>query len=84
LTPTLHFFFFFQSKLIEQVTRSGRRISFNLAKNMAQEKIEYYEQIQKSPQIPFDAARQPRQSALKAGLLPSPVNPFYALKRLGK
>ncbi|KAK6619262.1 hypothetical protein RUM44_003644 [Polyplax serrata] len=61
---------------------SLRRISFALDKNMAQENDEYLEEVRNSPKVPFDGSKKPIQSALKSGLSPSPINPFYRLKKI--
>ena len=48
-----------------------------LQRNTAQHTSEYFQQIRKSPAIPYDANRKPRAGVLKSSPLPSPINPFY-------
>lgn len=49
---------------------------------MAQENDEYLEEVRNSPKVPFDRSKKPVQSALKSGLTPSPINPFYRFKKV--
>ncbi|XP_060661812.1 ribosomal RNA processing protein 1 homolog [Drosophila nasuta] len=45
--------------------------------NSAYPKSDYYRQLKLSPQLPYDANRQPGKSALKPHVLPGPINPNY-------
>lgn len=49
---------------------------------MAQENHEYLEEVKNSPKVPFDKTKKPIQSALKSGLAPSPINPFYKIRKI--
>ncbi|KAL0273457.1 UNVERIFIED_CONTAM: hypothetical protein PYX00_006113 [Menopon gallinae] len=63
-------------------SKNSKRISFALDRNEAQEIDEYLEEVKNSPRIPFDCSKNPVQSALKSGLSPSPINPFYRFKKI--
>lgn len=69
------------SAVEERNNTGSRRISFALNLNMSQDNEEYLQEVKNSPKIPFDGTRKPVQSALKSGLSPSPINPFYRLRK---
>lgn len=65
-------------------TNSGKRVKIALNKNQAQSAHEYIKQVKQSPNLPTNnLLKMPMKSVLKAGSLPSPINPFYQ-KKLSK
>lgn len=60
--------------------KEERRVKIALKMNRSQEVTEYITQLKESPAAPYDSAKKPLKGALKQGLAPSPINPFY--KRL--
>lgn len=71
-------------KLGATQTGSGsKRVRIMTKCNSAYPKSDYYRQLKLSPQLPYDANRQPGKSALKPHVLPGPINPnFKRPKRL--
>ncbi|KAH8274016.1 hypothetical protein KR044_008098 [Drosophila immigrans] len=65
-------------KLTAAQTDSGsKKVRIMTKCNSAYPKSDYYRQLKLSPQLPFDANRQPGKSALKPHVLPGPINPNY-------
>lgn len=59
-----------------------KRVKIMLKMNRSQDTNEYVRQLRSSPNLPYDATRQPTKSLLKPNLMPSPINPYY-IKKLG-
>ncbi|XP_047112925.1 ribosomal RNA processing protein 1 homolog [Schistocerca piceifrons] len=57
--------------------KSAKKVNIVLNKNTAHDFRDYPKAVKQSPSIPFDANKKPVQGVLKAGHLPSPINPFY-------
>ncbi|KAH8328030.1 hypothetical protein KR067_003173 [Drosophila pandora] len=61
----------------------AKRVRIVTKCNSAYPKSDYYRQLKLSPQLPYDADRQPGKSALKPHVLPGPIHPNYkGAKRL--
>lgn len=59
---------------------SSKKVNFVLQKNTAQATSEYFRTLRENPEIPYDANKEPKRSALKPSPYSSPVNPFYKRK----
>ncbi|GAB1865225.1 Ribosomal RNA processing protein 1-like protein [Camponotus japonicus] len=57
-----------------------KKVVFGLFRNTEQHTSEYFQQVRKSPAIPFDANKKPLTSVLKTSAISSPLNPFYKKK----
>ncbi|XP_025267297.1 ribosomal RNA processing protein 1 homolog isoform X3 [Camponotus floridanus] len=57
-----------------------KKVVFGLSRNTEQHTSEYFQQVRKSPAIPFDANKKPLASVLKTSAISSPLNPFYKKK----
>ncbi|XP_034473574.1 ribosomal RNA processing protein 1 homolog [Drosophila innubila] len=60
-----------------QTDSGSKRVRIMTKCNSAYPKSDYYRQLKLSPQLPYDANRQPGKSALKPHVLPGPINPNY-------
>ncbi|XP_017857807.1 PREDICTED: ribosomal RNA processing protein 1 homolog [Drosophila arizonae] len=66
-----------------QTGSGSKRVRIMTKCNSAYPKSDYYRQLKLSPQLPYDANRQPGKSALKPHVLPGPIHPnFTKSKRL--
>lgn len=66
-----------------QSESGSKRVRIVTKCNSAYPKSDYYRQLKLSPQMPYDANRQPGKSALKPHVLPGPIHPnFKKSKRL--
>lgn len=63
--------------LNKSATSSEKRVKIVLKHNSSQNTEEYVQQLQSSPQIPFDAERKPMKTSLKPSVAPSRINPYY-------
>lgn len=57
-----------------------KKVKIMLKMNRSQDTSEYVRQLRSSPNLPYDATRQPTKSLLKPNLMPSPINPYYKKK----
>lgn len=57
-----------------------KRVKIALNKNIFQDLQQHIQQVKSSPQVPYDSSKKPPKAALKANLMPSPINPFYRKK----
>ncbi|XP_030561962.1 ribosomal RNA processing protein 1 homolog [Drosophila novamexicana] len=60
-----------------QLGSGSKRVRIMTKCNSAYPKSDYYRQLKLSPQLPYDANRQPGKSVLKPHVLPGPINPNY-------
>ncbi|KAH8305429.1 hypothetical protein KR018_004259 [Drosophila ironensis] len=61
---------------------SAKRVRIMTKQNSSYLTSDYRKLLRKSPQLPYDAHRQPGKSALKPHVLPGPINPNFKGKRL--
>ncbi|KAK3907876.1 Ribosomal RNA processing protein 1-like protein [Frankliniella fusca] len=59
---------------------SSKKVNFVLQRNTAQATSDYFRTLRENPEIPYDANKEPKRSALKPSPYSSPVNPFYKRK----
>lgn len=57
-----------------------KKVKIMLKMNRSQDTNEYVRQLRSSPNLPYDATKQPTKSLLKPNLMPSPINPYYKRK----
>ncbi|XP_030376750.1 ribosomal RNA processing protein 1 homolog [Scaptodrosophila lebanonensis] len=56
---------------------SAKRVRIVTKRNSIHPTSDYLRQLKLSPQLPYDADRQPGKSALKPHVLPGPINPNF-------
>ncbi|CAG9770332.1 unnamed protein product [Ceutorhynchus assimilis] len=62
-------------------TSSPKKVIINTKLNISQEIDDHISQVIASPQAPWDSSKKPGKPLLKTPIKPSPINPFYKLKR---